>query len=448
MDTSPRLSLPYILPSQAQKHVTVNESLRRLDALVQLTVQSTTQTTPPASPSEGDAYLLLAGGFTGAWSDAMKEQIAVYQDGIWSYIIARDGWACYDLETSRAFRFQGSEWAVEAFDGETTQLGINTTPDTINRLSVKSDAELLSHDDVTPGTGNARKVINKSAAGSTAAILFQSNWTSHAEIGLLGNNDLSVQVSPDGVSYQTCAQFDAMTGVATFPNGQKHAESNAFVRQTLPTPGGDGTVSVYRVNTSRGANPRSFSVASIAGDTITLSSPAASEILENTYMQGVSMIRIWNTSRSPILPAWVVASSGGSSIQVRDASELAGWLPGDTLQVGDPTGETPGRVIALDISPMMNALFGAAFYQAGIIAKVVALPGASAEAGLDISPDGAAGSFLGTRGYAGQASASSQIMIPSTVASPVSASNLLFVREQDLGGGIGIAIVSVNAVLV
>ena len=38
-DNSPRLDLPFILPSQAQKHVTHNEALRLLDALVQLAVE-------------------------------------------------------------------------------------------------------------------------------------------------------------------------------------------------------------------------------------------------------------------------------------------------------------------------------------------------------------------------------------------------------------------------
>ena len=35
-DTTAILGLPYLLPSQAQKHVTHNEALRQLDALVQL----------------------------------------------------------------------------------------------------------------------------------------------------------------------------------------------------------------------------------------------------------------------------------------------------------------------------------------------------------------------------------------------------------------------------
>ena len=39
-DKSPRLGLPYLLPNQAQKHVTVNQFLSRLDALPQPTVLS------------------------------------------------------------------------------------------------------------------------------------------------------------------------------------------------------------------------------------------------------------------------------------------------------------------------------------------------------------------------------------------------------------------------
>jgi len=38
MFKSPNLDLTYVAPSQAQKHVTVNETFRRLDALVQMTL--------------------------------------------------------------------------------------------------------------------------------------------------------------------------------------------------------------------------------------------------------------------------------------------------------------------------------------------------------------------------------------------------------------------------
>lgn len=52
-DHSPVLSLPYIQPAQAQKHVTHNEALRLLDLVVQLAVTSRAVSAPPASPNVG-----------------------------------------------------------------------------------------------------------------------------------------------------------------------------------------------------------------------------------------------------------------------------------------------------------------------------------------------------------------------------------------------------------
>ena len=57
MNETANLSLPYILASQAQKHVTHNEAIRALDCLVQLSVESRVLTSPPASPVEGGRYV-------------------------------------------------------------------------------------------------------------------------------------------------------------------------------------------------------------------------------------------------------------------------------------------------------------------------------------------------------------------------------------------------------
>lgn len=60
-----RLRLPYILPSQAQKHVTHNDALQRLDAIVQLVVKAVVAA-PPENASEGECFLLLPDA-TGDW---------------------------------------------------------------------------------------------------------------------------------------------------------------------------------------------------------------------------------------------------------------------------------------------------------------------------------------------------------------------------------------------
>ena len=49
-DSSALLSLPYLMPAQAQKHVTHNEAIRMLDVFVQLTVEGFGATVPPVAP--------------------------------------------------------------------------------------------------------------------------------------------------------------------------------------------------------------------------------------------------------------------------------------------------------------------------------------------------------------------------------------------------------------
>lgn len=89
MTATPRLNLPAIEAAQAQKHVTHNEALVLLDALVQLAVESRVLTAPPGSPAEGSCYI-PATGATGAWS-TWDNQLALYSAGGWTKIIPKSG---------------------------------------------------------------------------------------------------------------------------------------------------------------------------------------------------------------------------------------------------------------------------------------------------------------------------------------------------------------------
>ena len=81
MTDSIHLKLPYILPGQAQKHVTLNESLRKLDAIIQLSVVSATTTVEPVSPADGAVWILPAGRTGTHWSDFTVGRLAYYRDG-------------------------------------------------------------------------------------------------------------------------------------------------------------------------------------------------------------------------------------------------------------------------------------------------------------------------------------------------------------------------------
>ena len=107
-DTSTHLGLPYLLAAQAQKHVTHNEALRLLDAMVQLSVLDRTRTTPPASPADGDRHL-LASGATGLWA-GWDLNVAFWVDGVWLRLVPRQGWLVW-IAAEQAFAvWNGSAW--------------------------------------------------------------------------------------------------------------------------------------------------------------------------------------------------------------------------------------------------------------------------------------------------------------------------------------------------
>lgn len=204
MSTSPRLGLSYVLPSQAQKHVSVNDSFRKLDALVQLVVISAETAAEPPTPAEGDAYIIPASASGPAWGAMGVGDIVVYQDGQWIAHSPRRGWRAYVESLGAPRVYDGVAWVAEGDaggDASFARLGVNTNADATNRIAVKSDAVLFSHDDVTPGAGDARLVINKSIAARTASAVFQNNFSGRAEIGLTGSDDFSVKVSADGAAW-------------------------------------------------------------------------------------------------------------------------------------------------------------------------------------------------------------------------------------------------------
>lgn len=209
-DTTANLNIPFILPSQAQKHVTHNEALLRLDALVHLTVVAELAT-PPGAPTEGACYL-VATAPTGAWV-GKTGRIASWQDGYWAFAEPRIGWRAWFVAVEKLKVFSGTLWQDIPLPatGRVDELGINATPDGTNRLALSSPASLFSH------AGNGHQIkVNKAAAADTASLLFQSNWTGYAEMGLAGNTEFSVKVS-DGTTWRTGLSVSA-AGHVSQPN--------------------------------------------------------------------------------------------------------------------------------------------------------------------------------------------------------------------------------------
>ncbi|WP_108661169.1 DUF2793 domain-containing protein [Acuticoccus kandeliae] len=218
MSNSLNLELPYVEEAQAQKHVTVNDAFRRIDSIVQLSVQDRTRTTPPGSPAEGDRHI-IASGASGAWAGEAFS-VAAYIDGAWVFFEPRAGWVAFVEAETAIIYFDGSAWEIlaAAEDFETTGiLGINGTADTTNRLVVRAEAALFAPDNTQPvPTGDARVKVSKTAAGDVASHLFQTNFNGRAELGLIGSDDFSLKVSSNGSTFNEAFKVNRSTAIVNF----------------------------------------------------------------------------------------------------------------------------------------------------------------------------------------------------------------------------------------
>jgi hypothetical protein len=244
-DATDKLQLPLLLPAQAQKHVTHNEALVRLDTLVQLRLRSLGATIPPAAPEAGETHA-LGSGATGAWA-GQDNRLASYSDGAWQFFIPQDGWLAVSETDNRLYVHSGGQWVRAVGAGDNLSgIGVGTAADPINRLAVASPASLFTH----VGTDH-RLNVNKATPGDTASLLFQTGWSGRAEMGLAGNDGFSIKVSADGSTWTTGLAVDSATGHVSAPqfrSGEITVGLNTA--QSIPTPGSGGFLLISIVDAS------------------------------------------------------------------------------------------------------------------------------------------------------------------------------------------------------
>ena len=108
---TPRLGLPLIQPAQAQKHVTVNEALIRLDALANLVLEGVGAVVPPAEAAEGACWALGAAP-GGVW-EGQAGTLAILAGGGWVHVAPPVGLRG-TLRGGAPVMFDGVDWQVGA----------------------------------------------------------------------------------------------------------------------------------------------------------------------------------------------------------------------------------------------------------------------------------------------------------------------------------------------
>jgi hypothetical protein len=216
--TTPNLALPEIAPNQAQKHVTHNEALAMLDALVLLAVADRDLAAPPGAPADGDRYIVAAGA-SGDWT-GQTGKVAQRLDGAWVFHQPKPGWLAFVVDEAELVYWTGASWtaysaAIPAFQN-LALLGVGTTADAANPFSAKLNKALWTAKTAGEGgDGDLRYTLNKETAADVLSLLMQTGFSGRAELGLIGDDNLVLKVSADGAAWTTALTIDRTTGQAT-----------------------------------------------------------------------------------------------------------------------------------------------------------------------------------------------------------------------------------------
>lgn len=222
MSDSVHLGLPYLDAAQAQKHITHNEALARLDALVHLSVQQRNVGDAPASPVEG-ARLLVGDEPSGAFA-GKSGWIAAFDGGIWRFYQPRTGWRVFVEGETVFLVFDGTDW-IDSSDAirslhDLERLGIGATADANNPFIASLNSALFTaRYQSEGGSGNLRLYANKESQADTASHVFQSGYSGRAEFGLIGDDSFHIKLSPDGSAWSDVLVADPATGIVSFPFG-------------------------------------------------------------------------------------------------------------------------------------------------------------------------------------------------------------------------------------
>lgn len=93
MSETPILSITEMEAAQSQPEVVFNQAVRILEAIGQLSVIDNGLSDPPASPAEGDRYI-VAGTASDDW-EGHEDDIALYAGGQWLFLTPHLGWICF-----------------------------------------------------------------------------------------------------------------------------------------------------------------------------------------------------------------------------------------------------------------------------------------------------------------------------------------------------------------
>jgi hypothetical protein len=187
MQRTTNLDLALLQPAQAAKHIVVNESLLSLDATTQLRLSGRDLTAPPANRVAGATYA-TAEDPSGDWA-GQAHCLAIDLVNQWRFIPLQPGFCATDITTLDRIVWTGSSWQLAHTGLERVdRLGIGADAAVGQALTVEGASALFNAD----GT-DFRQALNRNTDQDVCSVLFQTDFQTNAEIGLVGDDRLSLR---------------------------------------------------------------------------------------------------------------------------------------------------------------------------------------------------------------------------------------------------------------
>lgn len=360
MATTSHVGLTLIEQSQAQKEVTINTALVRLDALLNTGAIDKDLATPPGSPAEGDLYIVAASP-TGDW-DGYAGEIAYFEQ-IWRFIVPNEGMTLWVNDENIVYSYDGGAWvhsAVAALDDLSDV--VITSPSHGQALLYDSVSGGWKNDTVAGGGGSAYATVQEEG----------SDLTQRAKINFVGAGFTAADDSGNSRTNVTLdATLNALAGLDTVVGGVFQTGTDTFTKRTLTA--GSGKISISN-GTGVSGNP-TIDLGAVAIDDlsdVTITSPSTGQVIK------------YDGS------AWVNDTVAGGSYTDENAQDAIGTILVDSscidLTYNDATPSITADLIANTIT--------AGYLSASATDVIFGRSGAGAGAGQEIACTSTARSLL------------------------------------------------------